>query len=223
MVSTDSNSTRSNSFCHWLWASFCGPQFPCQSQGSGHATTLQNMVEVLLVWPGRQMIVGIILLCVNETATYCFEPAHHCHQMQGARLGTSTGAAFQYRSLTHGGCSPTPKSVSLCRPHWLSTVLLSQPPRSGDAGRSHLAKLWQTLLVWTLSKRTAHPAVEDESVGQSTCPVYKRGDLSLNLRPGPAHVQKTPAVEGGDSESRELPAQLIQRKKRDSCSVSGPA
>lgn len=118
MVSTDSNSTRSNSFCHWLWASFCGPQFPHQSQGSGHATTLQNMVEGLLVWPGRQMIVGIILLCVNETAIYCFEPAHHCQQMQGARLGTSTGAAFQYRSLTHGGCFPAPRSVSLCTPHW---------------------------------------------------------------------------------------------------------
>lgn len=68
--------------------------------------------------PGRQMIVGIILLCVNETATYCFEPAHHCHQIYGARLGTSTGAAFQYQSLTHGGRSPTPRSVSLCRPHW---------------------------------------------------------------------------------------------------------
>lgn len=56
------------------------------------------MVEGLLVWPGRQMIVGIILLCVNETAIYCFEPAHHCQQMQGASQAWDV-----YR-----GCLPVP-------------------------------------------------------------------------------------------------------------------
>lgn len=129
--------------------------------------------------PGRQMIVGIILLCVNETATYCFEPAHHCHQMFGARLGTSTGAAFQYQSLTHGGRSPTPRSVSLCRPHWPHSDF-QQPsclilPGAETQAEAILPSSGRHCLCGRCPKRTAHPAVEDESVGQSTCPVYEHG------------------------------------------------
>lgn len=90
------------------------------------SSPLQNMMGEILVWPGRQMIMYLILLCVSKTAPYCFMSVHQYYEASGARLGTS-----QHQTLMHRpNLQPLDESPSVA--HTGLTHTFDNPPVSAS-------------------------------------------------------------------------------------------